>query len=149
MGATTQNRGIIGKFSSEPPFTTISDQVSLLLNSYPSRPRNTPKPIKCMSPNMIHSLKQGYPWPNLQPTPTSLSLQTKQASSSTQIPPDLETTPKLTKCMIPNGRDGPKQGDPWKNFSRSPPQWYFRPGKSPPQLRPLQTPKNHKTPQNA
>ena len=96
-----------------------------------------------------HSLKQGYPWPNLQPTPTSLSLQTKQASSSTQIPPDLETPPKPTKCMIPNGSHGPKQGDPWKIFSRSPPQRYFRPSKTLPQLRLLQTPKHPQTPQNA
>ena len=79
----------------------------------PPDPAMPPKNSKYTSPNGIHSQNQGHPWQNFQPSPTSLSSQTKQASASTQIPPDPETPPKPIKCTSPNGRHGPKQWDPW------------------------------------
>ena len=78
----------------------------------PPDPETSPKPTKYTSPNGIHSQNQGHPWQNFQPSPTSLSSQTKQASASTQIPLDPETPPKPTKFTIPHGSHDLKQGIP-------------------------------------
>ena len=101
------------KTNLSPPNLTKQAPVSTQIPPYPE---TSPKPTKCTSPIGGHVPKQGGPSSNFQLNPNSPSSQTNQASSSTQIPPDPETSPKTVNSTIPNGSHGPKQGGPWKKF---------------------------------
>ena len=86
----------------------------------PPDPIMPPKPPDCTSPNGSHGPKQGDPCQISQKTHTSLTNPTKQALTSSHIPPDPQATPHPQKCTIPNMSYGLNQRNPWPKYQSSP-----------------------------